>query len=191
MEEFFYRIGLSITEAATIIEDLRLTEKLSVAAENDKNNITISGDEDAVDEFSMYVKEKKENVFVRKLSTTKAFHSHHMDAIKHKFLKKLRKAGIVPQDGRIRFFSTTEGNLVCGAGLDDEFWWRNLRNPVLFNSSIQNMMKSGLRVFVEISPRPVVSHYMREIAKQTGTKDTSIIQVRKSYFLYIVNGGSS
>ena len=158
---------------------------MSIAAENDKNNVTISGDEDAINEFEMYVKEEKENVFIRKLSTTKAFHSHHMDAIKQKFMKKLRKADIIPKNGRINFFSTTEGNLVCGAGLDNEFWWRNLRNPVLFNASVKKMMKSGIRVFVEGSPRPVVSHYMREIAKQTGTKETSIIQVREYYVFCI------
>ena len=156
-----------------------MTGKLGIAAENDKNNVTISGDEDAVDEFERHIKEHKGTVFIRKLGTKKAFHSHHMDEINHKFMKKLRKGNIIPRNGSIRFFSTTEGKLINGAGLHDDFWWRNLRNPVLFNESIKKMMKSGIRIFVEVSPRPVVSHYVREIANQTGTENTSIIQVRR------------
>ena len=159
---------------------MSLAYKLSIAATNDKNNVTISGDEDAIIEFEKCVKEKKETTFIRKLDTNKAFHSHHMDAIKQKFMEKLSKANIVPKNGSIQFFSTTEGREVYGAKLTNEFWWRNLRNPVQFSASISKMMKKGIRALVEISPRPVLSHYMKEIAKQTGTKDTTIVQVRDS-----------
>ena len=156
-----------------------MTDKLSIAAENDKTNVTISGDEEAIIKFEKYIKEEKKSIFIRKLDTKKAFHSHHMDAIEQKFMKKLLKAAIMPKNGSVRFFSTTEGREVYGAKLQGDFWWRNLRNPVQFNASITNMMKSGIHIYVEISPRPVLSHYMREIAKQTGTKDTAILQVWK------------
>ena len=182
-----YVIGLSVEETKAVIDDLGLTKKLSIAAENDKNNITISGDEDAIVEFERYVKEQKGNVFMRKLETNKAFHSHHMDEIEQKFMKKLRKAGIVSKNGKIRFFSTTEGREIYGAKLKDEFWWRNLRNPVLFNDSITMMMTNGIHTYIEISPRPVVSHYMREIAKQTGTKETIICQVSKYFLLSVTD----
>ena len=174
-------IGLSIDEANAIIEELGLTGKLSIAAENDKNNVTISGDEDAIAEIERYFKEQMETKFIRKLSTKKAFHSHHMDPIKENFMKKLRNANIVAGNSSVRFFSPTEGNLIDAARIDDCFWWRNLRNPVLFNASITKMMNNGIRTFVEISPRPVVSHYVREIVKQTSTKDVSIIQVRRGH----------
>ena len=182
-----YVIGLSVEETKAVIDDLGFTKKLSIAAENDKNNVTISGDEDAIVEFERYVKEQKRNVFMRKLETNKAFHSHHMDEIEQKFMKKLRKAGIAPKNGKIRFFSTTEGIEVYGAKLKDEFWWRNLRNPVLFNDSITMMMKNGIHTYIEISPRPVVSHYMREIAKQTGTKEAIICQVSKYFLLSVTD----
>ena len=160
------------------MESVSLDNKLSIAATNDKNNVTISGDEDAIIEFEKFVKEKKETTFIRKLDTNKAFHSHHMDTIEQKFMEKLHKANIVPKNGSVRFFSTTEGREVYGAKLTNEFWWRNLRNPVQFNACITKMLKNEIHIFVEISPRPVLSHYMKEITKQTGTKDTTILQVR-------------
>ena len=167
---------MPVDEIKTIIGSLSI-EKLSIAAENDKMSVTVSGDEEDIDKLAEYLKRERKTVFVRKLDTKKAFHSQHMDAIQPRFMKKLGKAKITPKGGNMRFFSTTEGKEVIGTVLNDNFWWQNLRNPVLFNASIEAMMASGIRVFVEISPRPVVSYYIKEIAKQTGIKDTSVIQV--------------
>lgn len=161
-----------------VIEELNLTNSLSIAAENDQKNVTISGDEAAIDEIEKHLKNKKEQVFIRKLDTKKAFHSHHMDAIRAKFMKKLSKAKITTKSGNMKFFSTTEGQEVIGSTISDCFWWRNLRNPVLFNESVTKMMKHGIRTYIEISPRPVVSHYLREIGKQIGIKEVAVLQVR-------------
>ena len=166
---------------------MSLTDKLSIAAENDKTNVTVSGDEDAIIKFENHIKQEEKSIFIRKLETKKAFHSHHMDTIEQTFMKKLLKANIVPRNGSVRFFSSTEGREVYGAKLHDDFWWRNLRNPVQFNAGITKMIKSGIHIYVEISPRPVLSHYMREISKQTGTKDTAIFQVKVSFCYKLVN----
>lgn len=157
--------------------------KLSVAAENDNFNVTISGDVEAMDEFEKFIADANKSTFIRRLDTRKAFHSHHMDDIEDMFTKKLGKVSDKPKGGNIKFFSSTEGREVSGSEMQNEFWWKNLRNPVLFNSSTKSMLKDGIRTFIEISPRPVLSYYIHEIAKQYSTKDVTVIQVKQCSFL--------
>ncbi len=96
----------------TILEELKVEEQLCIAAINDKNSITISGDTDAIDRVEEYLKKERSGVFWRKLATHKAFHSHHMESIKSEFLKQIRDAKIRPKSGKIDFISSTRGEKV-------------------------------------------------------------------------------
>ena len=165
-------------EVTAILRQLSVEDQICIAAENDRNSITISGDIAAIEKVEEYVKEEMKDVFWRKLATAKAFHSHHMDSIKDEFIGKIAEACIKHKQTRSLFVSTTEGREMDASELDKEYWWRNLRNPVQFNECIKQILQRGIRVLVEISPRPVLSHYMNSIAKQAEIEDISIIQVR-------------
>ena len=175
-------VGLSSKEATSIFKSLSLEGKICIAAENDKESITISGDKDAIDQIEKYIKENYKDTFWRKLATHKAFHSHHMDAIENEFMAKIRKANIKPKTARTLFVSTTEGKQMNANEIDECYWWRNIRNSVQFNACVKKILSTGIRVIVEISPRPVLSHYMNAIAKQMDIEDLSVIQV-KFFFL--------
>lgn len=172
-----FQLGLSTKEVKAILKQLSIENQVCIAAENDKNSITISGDKDAIERIDEYIKEEKKDVFWRKLATHKAFHSHHMDNIKEEFIKKIEEAKIKHKRAKSMFVSTTEGRQMTAAEMDSEYWWRNLRNPVQFNECVKHILSHGIRAIIEISPRPVLSHYMGAIAKQSDIEDISIIQV--------------
>ncbi len=161
-----------------IFERLDVKCNVCIAAENDNNSVTISGDEDAINKIDNHIKEEMDAVFCRRLDTRKAFHSHHMEPMKLKFMKKISEANITPKTAEIRFFSTTEGKELNGNEIGDDYWWRNLRDKVMFKQAVEKMIGSGARTLVEISPRPVLSHYMNVIAKQMDIGDINVIQVR-------------
>ena len=165
-------------DVTAILQQLSVEEQICIAAENDKHSITISGDIDAIEKVDRYIKEEMKDVFWRKLATHKAFHSHHMDIIKEEFIKEIAKANIKHKPAKIRFVSTTEGREMGSSELSKEYWWRNLRNPVQFNECVMQILSHGIRVFVEISPRPVLSHYLNSIAKQAQIEDITTIQVK-------------
>ena len=173
-----FQLGLSAKEVKVIFKQLSIENQICIAAENDKNSITISGDKDAIEKVDEYIKEEKKDVFWRKLATHKAFHSHHMDSIKDEFMKKIAGAKIKHKRAKNVFVSTTEGREMTAAEMDKEYWWRNLRNPVQFNECVKHILSQGIRAIIEISPRPVLSHYMGSIAKQADIEDITIIQVR-------------
>ncbi|WP_156107685.1 acyltransferase domain-containing protein, partial [Streptomyces violaceusniger] len=69
-----------------------------------------------------------EEVRVRRVPVDYASHSAHVEAIHEELLKVL--ADIQPRSSEVPFYSTVLGELVDTAGLDAEYWYRNLRQTV-------------------------------------------------------------
>src|SRR5260370_6407549 len=62
-------------------------------------------------------------------------------------------AGVAPLSGDLPFISTVTGEVAPGACLNGSYWWRNVRDPVLFQSAVRKAFDLGARIFVEIGPR--------------------------------------
>ncbi|MGW2327471.1 SDR family NAD(P)-dependent oxidoreductase, partial [Streptomyces sp. NPDC001700] len=89
-----------------------------------------------------------------------ASHSPHMEAIRERLLEQL--AGVTPRSCDIAFYSTVTGSAIDTAGLDAAYWYTNLRQPVLFETTLRNMAEAGFGTFVESSPHPVLTLGLRE-----------------------------
>ncbi len=174
---FHYLKGLEGSAVEEIFDKLEINDQVCIAAENDSKSVTVSGDEDAIIKLEDYFKQEMANVFARKLDTQKAFHSHHMEPMKVKFLKKIDDANITAKSADVRFFSTTEGRELNGNEISSSYWWRNVRYQVLFKQAAEKMIENGAKTLIEISPRPVLSHYLNEIAKQMDARDITVLQV--------------
>ncbi|MFF4324865.1 SDR family NAD(P)-dependent oxidoreductase, partial [Streptomyces sp. NPDC001568] len=53
-------------------------------------------------------------------------------------------------------WSTVTGGLVADGELDAGYWYRNLREPVLFEAAVRAAHAQGRGVFVEVGPHPVL-----------------------------------
>ena len=70
-------VGLESNLVTQTIHDIRLQDKLNIACVNSPENVTVSGDEEAVDLLATSCQER--NIFARKLKTHgRAYHSRHM-----------------------------------------------------------------------------------------------------------------
>ncbi len=133
-------------------------ERASLAAVNGPKMVSISGDSDAVDEIFHEV--EKRALFVRYVPVNYAFHSAHMNPVREELAESL--AGLQPQTGSVKIFSTVTGKLAEGTDYDAEYWWRNVRQSVLFAPAIDAVIAAGQTHFLEISPHPVLSNSMSE-----------------------------
>jgi acyl transferase domain-containing protein len=107
-------------------------------------------------------------VFVREVPVRYAFHSFHMDPVQDELLASL--AGLQPHEAEVKIFSTVTGRQAEGTDFDAAYWWRNVRQSVLFAPAIQSMIEAGFTHFVEISPHPVLSNVLAEcLAKAEAT----------------------
>ena len=77
-----------------------------------------------------------------------------MDAIREPLAEAL--SGIEPRSSSVAFFSTVTGELMDTVGLDAEYWYQSIRQPVQFEQAVRSARDAGHQVFIESSPHPVL-----------------------------------
>ncbi len=65
-------------------------------------------------------------------------------------------APVSPRSGEMPFYSTVDGKPIDTAGLDAEYWYRNMRQPVLFEPVVRKLLGDGHRVLIEVNQHPVL-----------------------------------
>jgi acyl transferase domain-containing protein/acyl carrier protein len=134
--------------------------RIEVAAINGPASTILSGDREALDE--LLAQWGEEDVRVRPiLGAVAPSHSAYVEVLREELLEAL--APIAPRSGEIPFHSTVTGELLDTAGLDAEYWYRNMRQPVLFEPVMRGLLERGHRLLIEVSPHPVFSFAVGEM----------------------------
>ena len=134
--------------------------RVSVAAVNGPGSVVVSGEREALDGLLAELVEG--GVRAREIPVGYASHSVQIEEVRGELLEGC--AGIAPLSGEVPFFSTVTGGLVDTAELDGEYWYRNLRETVRFEQATRSLLDEGHRVFVEVSPHPVLALAIQETA---------------------------
>jgi mycoketide-CoA synthase len=140
----------------------RFGPQLSVAAVNGPSATVVSGDREALEAFVEDCRER--DVPARFIPVDYAAHSVQVDEIRETLLRGCE--GLAPSTGRVPFFSAVSGGLLDTAGLDADYWYRNLRETVQFEQAARASMADGHRIFIEVSPHPVLTIGLQETAEQ-------------------------
>ena len=144
-------VGLSKSQAEQIIEGKESEVQLAVV--NGPAMVTLAGDTETLEEIIKRI--EGDGIFVRWLRIDYAFHTHQMDPIKDGLLDALKE--ISANSSKVPFYSTVTGDLFEGDDLDNYYWWRNVREPVLFSSAIQSLSNDGSELFLELGPHPALA----------------------------------
>lgn len=147
-----------------------------LAAVNGPTAITLAGDPDTLERILATLQQR--SIFARMLTVTIAYHSHAMDGIREEFLTTMR--GLKGRKARIPFLSDTTGTWASGEECDEHYWWRAIRQPVLFRDGILALVDSGISNFVEIGPHPVLVSLVLECMKERGAKGVALPSIRRS-----------
>lgn len=152
-------VGLSAQDASQLITSV--SDKISIAAINSPKTVTLSGDMSALKVLAQQL--EQEGIFNRLLAVNIPYHSWVMDEVHDELLSTLSK--IEPKQTKLPLYSTVTGDLIDGLELDAAYWWRNVRQPVLFSDTIEQLMTSNYRHFLEIGPHPVLRNSIKESAQ--------------------------
>ncbi|WP_326740904.1 type I polyketide synthase [Streptomyces sp. NBC_01022] len=135
--------------------------QVSIAVVNGPGSVVVSGEPDALDEF--VEKMKADGVQAKRIAVDYASHSHHVTRVRDQVIAPLTDIG--PTTSPLPFYSTLYGKVIDTAGLNAEYWYNNLREKVLFAPSVQQLAEDGFRVFIEMSPHPVLTVPVQEIVE--------------------------
>jgi candicidin polyketide synthase FscB len=133
--------------------------RLAVAAVNGPSSTVVSGDADACAELVTLL--EAEGVRARRVAVEYASHCAHVEKLEAELAELL--TGLQPRESRIPMYSTLTGELLDTTELDGGYWYRNLRNPVLFEQAVRRALADGHRLFVESSPHPVLAVGLAEM----------------------------
>ncbi|MEU3313850.1 type I polyketide synthase [Streptomyces sp. NPDC006662] len=154
----------SVAESAeAVAERLAPWEgRVGVAVVNGPRSVVVSGEPDALDEF--VEKTKADGVQARRIAVDYASHSPHVARVRDQVTGPL--SGVSPRPSQVPFCSTLYGEVIDTTRLDAAYWYDNLREKVLFESSVRKLADDGFRVFIEMSPHPVLTVPVQEITEE-------------------------
>ena len=127
-------------------------DRISIAAVNGRQTVVVSGEVRALDELMQHC--AQQDLRARRIDVDYASHSVEVEAIHDQLTDML--SDIEPRSSRIVFFSAVTGGLVDTAGLDADYWYRNIRQTVQYDQAVRTACELGYRTFIESSPRPAL-----------------------------------
>lgn len=164
-------VGLSQDEAEQLIVPYQ--ERVTIAAINAPTSVALVGDRATLEEIEQTLKEQQ--VFCKFIFGEVPYHSHYMDPLKEELLASLQH--LQPRPANIPLYSTSLGYQIQGTEMDAQYWWKNMRHPVLFFPALDALIQDGYRTYVELSPHPVLSSVVSQCLlhrQQTGSAFPSL-----------------
>jgi acyl transferase domain-containing protein len=136
-------VGTTMEDALELCGMEETKGRVGLAAVNSSSNVTLSGDEDAIEELRAVLSD--ENRFNRRLKVDQAYHSKHMLPCSEPYVESLRRAGIKaqksvsPSSKPCTWFSSVyDGKAMeCSSSLNGTYWTDNMTRPVLFAQAIK------------------------------------------------------
>ncbi len=149
-------VALPVAKLAPRLQ--RWGERLSVAVVNGPSAVGVAGDREALNE--LLAECAADGIRAREVPVTFAPHCSQVEAIREELLDAL--SSLTPRSGDIAFYSTVTASLLDTSSLDAEYWYRNLRQTVLFEQTTRALLEKGYRTFIELSPHPVLVAAVQE-----------------------------
>jgi acyl transferase domain-containing protein len=134
--------------------------RVCVAAVNGPRSVVVSGPAAEVRELAARVEG------ARLVEVDYPSHSAGVEAVAAELAAGL--AGIEPSAGRVPFYSAVTGQRVPGESLDAGYWYRNLREPVVFEEVTRALLADGHGMFIEASPHPVLTYPVEDTITSAG-----------------------
>ncbi|AUS81207.1 polyketide synthase [Actinoalloteichus sp. AHMU CJ021] len=141
--------------AVEVAESLSGQEgRVAVAARNGPLSTVISGDEDAVLAVAEHWREQGRET--RRLRTSHAFHSPHMDGMLDDFRAVARRVEFRPPT--VPIVSNLTGEPVTAEEIGSpDYWVDHVRRTVLFHDGVNRLRDLGVDVFLELGPDRVLT----------------------------------
>jgi acyl transferase domain-containing protein/acyl carrier protein len=137
----------------------RWGSRVVIAAVNGPNSTTVSGEAEAVRELVATC--ESEGARARWIPASVPGHSPIMDRFEDQLMQELGR--ITPMATPVAFYSTVTGEQIDTAELDAAYWFRNMREPVRFETTMRGLIEQAHGTVIEVSPHPLLTLNIQEM----------------------------
>jgi polyketide synthase 12 len=154
-----------MVSVALPVEDVRAliapwTDRISLGGLNGPRATAVSGELQALEELRVQC--EANDIRAPWILIDYAAHSVQVESVSEALSDAC--STIVPRRGEITFYSTVTGERLDTSELGAEYWYRNMREPVLFHPAVESLLEHEQAMFLEISPHPVLTMGIQEMA---------------------------
>ncbi|MCH5586567.1 acyltransferase domain-containing protein [Shimazuella sp. AN120528] len=142
-------------------------DQVAIAAYNSHTNHVLSGNSSILENIQIELEQK--GVFTKFVATSPyPSHSFYMNEIREEL--KHRLIHIQPKETSISFISTVTGKEIDGNNLYADYWCDNICQAVRFQEAISHLIQDQKKLFLEISPHPILEMPVYECASELHTE---------------------
>jgi acyl transferase domain-containing protein len=149
-------ISRTVQQVCALIEPWG--QSISIAAQNGPSSTVITGNGTALDELIAVC--ERDEVPATRIPVDYASHSAHIEELRETLRESL--SGLQPRTSDIAYISAVTGAGLETSILDGDYWFANLRQPVLFEQAVRWSYEHGYRTFIESSAHPVLTAGIEE-----------------------------
>ncbi|MBK1786598.1 type I polyketide synthase [Prauserella cavernicola] len=154
---------LSLAAGSCVADELvSRHDNVWIATLNGPESTVLAGELAALEEI--HAEAEKRGLRPRRIPVDYASHTPHVEPLRDRLLDLA--APISARPGHVPFYSTVTACRVGGTELDASYWYRNLRETVRFEETIEKLIVEGDTAFLEVSPHPVLTPAVHDIARQ-------------------------
>src|SRR5579863_486499 len=166
-------VELSIAEAQQVLAGYE--DRVSIAASNGVKSTILSGDPGALETIARRL--QHQDIFCQMIKVDFAAHSPQMEPLRAELERALE--GLQPQPACIPIYSTVPGQVGNALSFDPPYWSRNLREPVLFSTAVQQLLEDGHDIFLEVSPHPILLSSIQQDFLSAGKEGAVLPSLRR------------
>jgi acyl transferase domain-containing protein/acyl carrier protein len=165
-----------VTASAEVVRErlAKYAPRVSLSGINGRNRVLVAGEasgvEDAIREL------EAEGLACQRVHAAFPAHSALLDPACAPLHRAL--GGLAGRAARIPFYSSATSGAVAGEAIDAAHWVKNLREPVLFGPTIEQVITDGFDLFVEVSPHPILWDAVLDAAHATGRRVRAVPSLR-------------
>jgi acyl transferase domain-containing protein/surfactin synthase thioesterase subunit len=165
-------VGIDVARARRMLAGHEAA--VDVAAVNGPRSLTLSGERSVLERIAAEL--EAEGTFARWLKVEVPYHSPKMDPLRADLLEAL--AFLRPGSGRCTYYSTADAEPAGPIG-DAAYFWRNVRQSVLFSTAVGRALDDGHRVFLEVGPHPVLRASIEECLAERKVAGAVVSSLRR------------
>jgi pimaricinolide synthase PimS1 len=168
---------VSMLASRARVEELldTLGGRLYVAAVNGPETVAVSGTFEDLDRLL----DACAAAGVRARRVAAAFPSHCAEVMPCERELKAALSAVTPVAGSVPLLSTARGEWLDGPEMTADYWYDNLRHPVLFQDAVDTLAAAGHRLFVEVSPHPVLGGAVEDTLAAAGAPGSTAATLRR------------
>ncbi|WP_434739545.1 SDR family NAD(P)-dependent oxidoreductase [Micromonospora sp. SH-82] len=168
-------VGTSRAELDSVLR--RWDGRVAVAAVNGPGTLVVAGPTAELDEF--FAVAEASEMRPRRIAVRYASHSPEVARVENRLAAELGTVTAV--GGTVPLYSTATGDLLDTTAMDAGYWYRNLRQPVLFEHAVRSLLERGFETFIEVSPHPVLLMAVQETAEDAERPVTGVSTLRRDH----------